>query len=283
MVTPLGYTATGDPVQLISVQSSTETVVDFSLQRKDIIVDARGSGYWKHQVNSLIRGKGHAHESEQDMLDYLQDIKTFWDYFDALDESLEGLQSVLDLPKKPSMKTKAEKELMSLLLNVASEKIATFTEVSSDDAVGEALTYTILTLEDANSTKDDLEKVKDICEDINNGHLPLDPELIPENLPKPNISEENSIQIPTEFSLNQNFPNPFNPSTTIEFGLPEVSTVSISIYNSNGKLVEILFDGQKSAGFHKLNWNATNYSTGIYFVKMISPSFTKSIKVAFMK
>ena len=69
---------------------------------------------------------------------------------------------------------------MALLLNLASLRIATYTEVSSDDTCGEAIDYIITILNNTGSPKEALEDAKDIAEDINNGKLPLDPERIPE-------------------------------------------------------------------------------------------------------
>jgi subtilase family serine protease len=75
-------------------------------------------------------------------------------------------------------------------------------------------------------------------------------------------------QIPTTFWLGQNFPNPFNPSTTIRFGLKEPSTVRIDIYDMLGKVVEQLNLGRKGAGVHDLSIDLSRYSTGIYFYRI---------------
>jgi len=283
IVVPLGYLTVSPSQVEISVLPQQESVVNFILDRKDIIVDCRGSGYWKHQVNSLIRGKGKAHETEASLLNYLSDIKTFWDYFDSLDESLLGLKIKLDLPKKPSMRQKAEKSFISLLLNVASDKIATFTNVSSDDNVSDAIDYIIYILENQNSTDEQFEQMKDIAEQINHGDIPIDPSLIPETLPKRLPFHQVSENIPTEFGLSQNYPNPFNAHTTINFGLPEAVQISIVIYDINGRLIETLFTGKTGPGNYKINWNANKYSTGLYFLKINSKKFTKTIKMTIVK
>lgn len=71
--------------------------------------------------------------------------------------------------------------------------------------------------------------------------------------------------IPTTYSLSQNYPNPFNPSTTIQYGLPFASQVKIKVYNLLGEVVDILVDTEKAAGYHKVNWNASNLASGVYF------------------
>jgi len=72
---------------------------------------------------------------------------------------------------------------------------------------------------------------------------------------------------PSRFVLNQNFPNPFNPSTTIQYGLPSRSTVRLVIYNLLGQVVKELVNAEQQAGYQSVDWNATA-SSGIYFYKL---------------
>ncbi|NQV38737.1 MAG: DUF2341 domain-containing protein [Candidatus Marinimicrobia bacterium] len=75
-------------------------------------------------------------------------------------------------------------------------------------------------------------------------------------------------EIPKAYSVEPNYPNPFNPTTTIQFNLPLESTVGIKIYNLLGREIAE-FDAQKySAGSHKLKWNASAVSSGIYFTRV---------------
>ena len=71
--------------------------------------------------------------------------------------------------------------------------------------------------------------------------------------------------IPVAFSLSQNFPNPFNPQTTINFQLAKDGFVKINIFDITGKNVETLLNRQNSAGSYNVSWNAGKYSSGIYF------------------
>jgi photosystem II stability/assembly factor-like uncharacterized protein len=84
------------------------------------------------------------------------------------------------------------------------------------------------------------------------------------------INGEGSI--PKEYELFQNYPNPFNPETRITFGVPEASTVTLQIFNSLGEKVATLLDEEKSAGYYNINWNAMNFSTGIYIVRITATS-----------
>ena len=82
--------------------------------------------------------------------------------------------------------------------------------------------------------------------------------------------------IPDVFVLKQNYPNPFNPVTTITFGLPEASNVKLEIYNILGQNILTLFEGKKTPGYHKILWDAYNYSSGIYIYRFNARGKTNS-------
>jgi len=86
-----------------------------------------------------------------------------------------------------------------------------------------------------------------------------------------------------DYKLSQNYPNPFNPTTTIEFTLPQQSDVTITVYDALGNQLDVLFSGNKNAGVHKVNWNATNYASGIYFYRMDTEKFVKVNKMILLK
>ncbi|MCL1827242.1 MAG: T9SS type A sorting domain-containing protein [Candidatus Cloacimonetes bacterium] len=92
----------------------------------------------------------------------------------------------------------------------------------------------------------------------------------------------------TEFSLNSNYPNPFNPETTISFGLPFTTDVNLSIYNIKGQKVTTLINDKRPAGEHKITWNGTDdagqsVSSGIYFYRLNTDRFTKTNKMVLLK
>ena len=89
--------------------------------------------------------------------------------------------------------------------------------------------------------------------------------------------------IPLEFSLYSSYPNPFNPTTTINFRLPVDIYVDISVYNIQGVKVASLINGAYSSGYHSTIWNATSYPSGVYFVKMITREFTSTQKLMLVK
>jgi hypothetical protein len=67
-----------------------------------------------------------------------------------------------------------------------------------------------------------------------------------------------AMTFPEKIELNQNFPNPFNPSTTIRFGLPTRSHVTLSIFNTLGQKVATLVTGTQEAGYHEVRFDAVN-------------------------
>ncbi|MEE8149247.1 MAG: T9SS type A sorting domain-containing protein [candidate division Zixibacteria bacterium] len=91
--------------------------------------------------------------------------------------------------------------------------------------------------------------------------------------------------LPTVFALDQNYPNPFNPSTEISFALPTSGRVSLIIYNVLGQEVETLVDGNMDAGNHTVTWEASSYSSGVYFYRLIADNdkFVKTNKMMVLK
>lgn len=80
--------------------------------------------------------------------------------------------------------------------------------------------------------------------------------------------EELGGSLPKGFDLEQNYPNPFNATTNITFSIDGTSDVTLSIYNLAGQLVETLVDGVQQSGVHTVNWNANNFSSGVYFYRL---------------
>ena len=92
-----------------------------------------------------------------------------------------------------------------------------------------------------------------------------------------------TILTPSNFSLEQNYPNPFNPSTTIKFSIPEKSNVSIKIFNSLGQMIEELVNNSYEPGYYTIQFNPTNYSSGVYYYQMQAGSFTQIKKMMMIK
>ena len=94
--------------------------------------------------------------------------------------------------------------------------------------------------------------------------------------------------LPQAFALEQNFPNPFNPSTTIRFTMPASESVSLEIYNTAGQLVNTLVRGTLPAGNHSMTWHARDLSgnrvgSGIYLYKLTAGQFVEVRKMLLIK
>lgn len=93
-----------------------------------------------------------------------------------------------------------------------------------------------------------------------------------------------SAPIPTEFSVSQNFPNPFNAKTSINFALPTAAdNATINIYNVAGQLVHTFDLGHVAAGYQTVVWDASDVASGIYFYKVSAGDFTKTLKMTLLK
>ncbi len=89
--------------------------------------------------------------------------------------------------------------------------------------------------------------------------------------------------IPRDFKLLQNFPNPFNPTTTIKYAVPKEAHVKLTVYNVLGQEIAVLVNGLKSAGYHTVNFDASNLNTGMYIYKLEAGDFTSIKKMILMK
>ena len=97
-----------------------------------------------------------------------------------------------------------------------------------------------------------------------------------------------SVIIPIDFGIQSNYPNPFNPETTINYSIPQLAWVSLSIFDVKGELVLNIFEGFINPGNYSVNWNGNNYRnqqmpTGIYFSILTSNENSVSHKLLLMK
>jgi hypothetical protein len=94
--------------------------------------------------------------------------------------------------------------------------------------------------------------------------------------------------VPLEFALHENYPNPFNPTTTLRFDLPEVSDITLIIYNMLGQKVRTFDYQNTSAGYHSVTWDATNdlgqqVGAGVYLYQLQTKNFVKTRKMVLLK
>ena len=103
-----------------------------------------------------------------------------------------------------------------------------------------------------------------------------------------NIAGLGERAVPKTYNLAQNYPNPFNPSTRIEFDLPHQVDVTLKVYNIMGSVVTTLANNSLNPGYHRMVWDGRDsrgrqVPSGIYIARLITPDFSKSIKMVLMK
>jgi hypothetical protein len=96
-------------------------------------------------------------------------------------------------------------------------------------------------------------------------------------------SVEAAIGTPKTFSLLQNFPNPFNPTTTISFYLPSKSFVSLTVFDIVGRKIATIISEEMSPGTYSRQWNAAKLSSGIYFYRLQAGTYIETKKLVLLK
>jgi len=91
------------------------------------------------------------------------------------------------------------------------------------------------------------------------------------------------IRAPDKFELKQNYPNPFNPVTKIKFEIPKTSIVKIRIFDISGREITVLLNEKLNAGSFEIKWNASNFASGVYFYKIETPDYCKTMKMMLIK
>ncbi|KXK44268.1 MAG: xylanase [Chlorobi bacterium OLB5] len=95
--------------------------------------------------------------------------------------------------------------------------------------------------------------------------------------------DENGNNSPVSFSLSQNFPNPFNPSTMIQYSIPEAQNVELKVYDLLGREVQTLVNTVQNPGSYNVMFNAQNLSSGVYFYRLTAGSYTDVKKMTLIK
>lgn len=97
------------------------------------------------------------------------------------------------------------------------------------------------------------------------------------------VSSVNDEAIPEHFALEQNFPNPFNPSTTIKFAVPQRNLVQIRLYTIIGEEVLLLLNEEKEKGWYEIKLNMNSFSSGVYIYRMNSGNYVSTKKMILVK
>ena len=95
-----------------------------------------------------------------------------------------------------------------------------------------------------------------------------------------NISDNN---LPEDFGLVKNYPNPFNPNTTIEYYLGESGMVTMSVYDVNGRLIDSIVNTYQVSGKHSIIWQPNNISSGMYYINLVQGMNIDKMKLMYIK
>ena len=103
------------------------------------------------------------------------------------------------------------------------------------------------------------------------------------NLYKIETLSANTILNPINFEINRIYPNPFNPTTTIRYGLNQNANIQVLIYDIKGRVITTLIDGFQTTGYHSIIWDASKFSSGIYFLNMSAGEIAETKKMVLIK
>ncbi len=258
-------------------------------------------GYWKHQAQVAVTGNGNAQVPEDELIALLQMVHDLFDdaqYFPVYGVTSisatnrvalqpENALATFNLPNGGSagMVNKAKKQLLALLLNVTAEYVYVWQDISADDrTISQALSFgaNMITSNGAN-----LETAKDAMDYINNawavpgGWIPSSYGLV--YYGDPAASFATSAQMPESAELLSNYPNPFNPETTIQFTLPQSGMINLAIYDLSGREVAKLVEGWREAGTQEAVFNAADLASGIYLARLVCGESSATMKMTLVK
>ncbi len=287
VIEPLGYTAEENPI-IDTLLSCTTNNVNFTLDQEVTSNSSKSAIYWAIQFRKNLWNCDHVKESKDDLLSYIEDVHDHYTpHFSIFenDVSLQDWMKNLRIWGKFSWNKKAKRQLSTLVMNMVSGKVGQYTIVTEDSrTAGDVLTYVSSLVMDEDSSNDKL--AMKLARKINRRRF-IDAGIIPDSniLYKGNLFSfvDYGFGVPEKFQLRNNYPNPFNPNTTIAFDLPKASYVKLEIYNSLGQNISVLVDGYFDVGFHKVIWDAGVYASGIYYYRIVAGSNVEIEKMILMK
>jgi hypothetical protein len=303
IVTPLGYLADANSKPAVVNETGINFAVDFALTCQAITAEPRTIGYWKHQVNCYLTGKGQPQETLSAMASYIDLILVHFnqnitnpviifvpdgdDGLQNLDKELRKLDQLLTVNKAGTMLDRAKQQMVALLLNVVSGKIAQTQVISPNGAtVSQAITYANdLMLSGILANE---ETAKTIADMINNGQtvpsgmIPVDTRVITyRNRPAGDES--------VEFRLDAPAPNPSRGGpVSIGFALGRADRVDLRLFDVSGRMVKTLASGSFGAGPYRLTWDGTSDSgarvqPGVYFYRLVTEEGTLTRSVTLQR
>jgi hypothetical protein len=297
-VLPLGYTTgLGSQDVTLTTPDGSFAVETFTLTCQTIAAEPRSMGYWKHQVNVYLTGKGSAQETLADLLHYVEEMVVHFNqnlvnpvivYVPGggdINDKLLQLQQLLTVNRGGTMLDRAKQQLLALLLNVAAGKIGQTEVISNDGAtVAQAITHSHDLIVDGLTSTD--ETAKTICDIINNGQrvpagmVPTSTRLITYDR-KPELP---APVRPTELALGPIAPNPATLDATLTFALPSDAPAVLEIHDPAGRLVARQQVGSRGVGIHTFRLDeVARLRPGIYLVRLLQAGGVKRLRLAVLR
>ena len=256
-------------------------------------------GYWKHQATVAVTGQGNAQVPADLLQDYLEMVYALFDT--PPDFPIPGVtihnggpmtpQSMITTFNLPNggaagMVNKTKKQLLAMLLNVVSEYVYVYDSISVDNrTISQAIAFAADKLGPPPGFGIGMAMLA--LDWINNGWM-VPPGWIPGWYGLTYYGDENadwaaSAMMPATAMLLGNYPNPFNPLTTISFSLPAAGAVDLAIFNVNGREVAHLVDGWREAGSQEVTFDASGLASGVYFCKLAANGQSAMTKLILTK
>lgn len=313
VVTPLGYQADQETKQF--TLNHVPVTVNFTLTPTNVTPNPRTRAYWANQLQKALQNRpqdftatrfaefiglinSHFNQNQVNPVDFytVPQPASRQDSLNVLKQLLNLAQSGVD---DPFLKRLGKGDLMALMLNVVAGKIHQMQSISRDGiSVNQVITYCDMLLNDEIDPPNDggpgcgqqffgYLRADFILTLINLG-LPVPNGIIPADVMEIAYKERADEPLPESFDLEQNRPNPFNPSTEISYSIPVAGQVELTIYNIVGQKVKTLVDAAQSAGTHKATWDGADeygipVSSGVYLYRLHGANFTATRKMILMK
>jgi hypothetical protein len=300
IVLPLGFVAVTPPGGDAEIDLSEDRTVDFVLDCGSPTGPARGIGYWKHQAKAYIDGRGHPHETQEDM--EINFPQMFFDRFherpqDAIaiegvtyidngsgpeQVTLETMRSTLTVNNHGTMLDRAKQHYVAMLLNIVSGKLQTYSVVCDNGSTtaSQAIQEIANLILDDDESND--EAAKDIAEIINSGNQ-VPGEMIRDSWPEVLYSPPPPvIELQAgDFMLHPPRPNPCGPSTGIRFEMPQPGLATLRVYDGAGRVVRDIVNEFHAAGDHLLTWDGkdnagSRLTSGVYFLRLDTQGHTST-------
>jgi hypothetical protein len=297
---PLGHEAVSPGVAGAAITLDQDRVVDFSLACLDPSGAPRSMGYWKHNANVYLSGRGNAQETQANMTtNYPQAI--FSHFFEnALNDipvegvtymgsppaplDLATIGSTLTVNNGGTMLARAKQQYLAFLLNVASGKLATSAVVTADGGTAsQVLQYAADLINDGNASNDEL--AKNLGDTINNAQM-IAAGVVPiEQYGDISYAMRRFGNMPLQVSPNPGTgsPHPY----VFSFGMPIAGEATLEIYDVSGRLVATPLARALATGEQQVVWEGSRadgrrVAQGVYFARLATPEGSKAIKFVHM-